>query len=179
LSIHKKIPRKDPRILQVIIDQTEAPDGSRIDIDSNYIAGWLPNGIRLTSSGVDKLGPDEVILIPEDSDRSAKNISRTIREVTGIQVGVIVTDSDGREDKAGSNQIAIGVYGVPALRKTETTDSDGKPSITEETSCDLLAGSAALIMGQRGTNKPAVVIRGYDYEFDQTSSISDALILRI
>ena len=48
-KIHKKIPRKDPRTIQVIIDETGSPDGSRIDLDINYIAGWLPNGLRLTN----------------------------------------------------------------------------------------------------------------------------------
>ncbi|HVC36009.1 MAG TPA: coenzyme F420-0:L-glutamate ligase [Candidatus Dormibacteraeota bacterium] len=174
-SIHEQIPRKDPRAIQVILDQTGQPDGSRIDLDTNYIAGWLPSGMRLTSSGVDKLSANEVILLPEDSDKSARAIGKTLLDQTGVRVAVIVTDSDGRVDKTGSTQLAIGLYGVPALRVNESKDSSGKISVAEETICDLLAGSAALIMGQRGTNKPAVVIRGYQYGFDENSSINDAL----
>jgi len=174
-KIHEQVPLKDPRALQIILDQTGEPDGSRIELHSNYIAGWLPNGMRLTSSGVDKLTKDEVILLPEDSDKSAKVISKTILDQTGVRVSVIVTDSDGRVDKVGSTQLAIGLYGVPALRRSETIDARGEASYAYETICDLLAGSAALIMGQRGTNKPVVVIRGHEYDFTETSSISDAL----
>ncbi len=174
-QIHQKVPRKDPRAVQVIIDETGAPDGSRIDLGDNYIAGWLPNGLRLTSSGVDKNGPEEVILLPEDADASARVIGKTILEATGINVGVIITDSDGRIDKKGATQIAIGIYGLPPIRSTETIDETGKPKVSEETVCDMLAASAALIMGQRGTNKPAVLIRGYDYKFDKNSSIRQAL----
>jgi len=129
----------------------------------------------LTSSGVDKNGPEEVILLPEDADASARVIGKTILEATGINVGVIITDSDGRIDKKGATQIAIGIYGLPPIRSTETIDETGKPKVSEETVCDMLAASAALIMGQRGTNKPAVLIRGYDYKFDKNSSIRQAL----
>lgn len=30
-------------------------------------------------------------------------------------------------------------------------------------------------MGQRGTNKPVVILRGLNYEFDEESRIDDAL----
>jgi coenzyme F420-0:L-glutamate ligase / coenzyme F420-1:gamma-L-glutamate ligase len=173
-QIHEKIPRKDPRAVQVIIDETGAADGSRVDLGDNYIAGWLPNGLRLTSSGVDKNGPEEVMLLPEDPDVSARLIGQKILEATGVNVGVIITDSDGRIDKRGATQVAIGVYGVPPLRVTEVED-DGKTKNTEETACDMLAASAALIMGQRGTNRPVVLVRGYKYDFDENASIRDAL----
>lgn len=175
-DLHEKIPRKDPRIIQKIIDETEDPSGSRLDIDTNYIAGWLPNGMRLTSSGVDKLDKEHVILLPEDPDASARKIGEKIFNLLGIRVGVIVTDSDGRVDKAGSTQVAIGLYGVPALRRSESIDEiTSKSKVAEETLSDLLAASAALIMGQRGIGKPVVTIRGVDYQFDENSRIINAL----
>ena len=39
----------------------------------------------------------------------------------------------------------------------------------------MLAASAGLIMGQRGTNKPVVIISGFEYEFDEKSTILEAL----
>ncbi|MGR5878812.1 hypothetical protein ACT7DO_01100 [Bacillus pacificus] len=35
---------------------------------------------------------------------------------------MIITDSDGRIEKLGATQIAIGLYGVPALRISEVVD---------------------------------------------------------
>ena len=165
-QIHERVPRKDVRTLQLMIDETGKPDGSRLEIQGNYIAGWLPNGLRLTSAGVDKMSAETVILLPENSDESAKRIGQRILESTGI---------NGREDKKGATQLAIGVYGVPPLRVTESISDEGKTQVAEETLCDMVAASAALIMGQRGTNKPAVLIRGIDYEFNPNVVIQDAL----
>lgn len=175
-EIHKRVPRKDPRTIQLMIEATGHPDGSGLVVTGNHIAGRLPNGLKLTSAGIDKKGENEVYLLPENPDNSAKIIGRKILEATSVNVGVIITDSDGREDKKGSTQIAIGVYGVPPLRVTESkTDDEHKVDISEETLCDMLAASAALIMGQRGTNKPVVLIRGVDFEFKPDASVSEAL----
>lgn len=174
-TIHARVPRKDPRTIQLIIDETGAPDGSRIDISDNFIGGWLPNGLRLTSSGVDKSGPEDVILLPKDADASAHSIGRTILEATGVNVAVIITDSDGRVDKRGATQVAIGIYGMAPIRVTDYQETD-KVKKNEETTCDMLAASAGLIMGQRGTNKPVVLIRGHQYEFDKSAKITDALV---
>ena len=87
-ELHERIPRKDPRTLQLIIDATGVDDASRLDLDDNYIAGWLPNGNRLTSAGVDKMGSEHVILLPEDPDKSASTIGTTILNATGINVAV-------------------------------------------------------------------------------------------
>ena len=175
-SIHDQVHRKDPRTIQLMIDETGNPDGSRIEIQDNYIAGWLPNGLRLTSAGVDKMSAESVILLPENPDDSARRIGQRILEVTGINVGIIITDSDGRQDKKGATQLAIGVYGVPPLRVTESDSGMGATQTTEETLCDMLAAAAAIIMGQRGTNKPAVLIRGHSYTFDKEAKIADALV---
>lgn len=175
IELHKKIPRKSPEVLQVIMDETGAKDASRLEVSENYIAGWRANGYRLTSSGVDKLGSNQVVLLPKNPDQSAKNIGLTILENFGVRVGVIITDSDGRVEKAGSTQVAVGLYGVPALRESESVDEKGNTKVNYETFCDLISATSALIMGQRGNNKPAVVVRGLHYEFDESSQIRNAL----
>jgi F420-0:gamma-glutamyl ligase len=175
LAIQKRIPRKDARTIQVMINETGQPDGGRIELGDNYIAGWLPNGIRLTSAGVDKLSEESVILLPSDPDRSAREIGKTLLGATGLRIGVIVTDSDGRIEKRGSTQLSIGVYGVPAERISHSQTPDGETKTAEEPICDMLASSAGLIMGQRGTNKPVVLIRGFEYGFDENAVVTDSL----
>ncbi|MGE6962706.1 coenzyme F420-0:L-glutamate ligase [Bacillus thuringiensis] len=177
-EIHQKIPRKDPRIIQKMIDETGDPTGNKLDIniENQYIGAWLPNGMRLTSAGIDKIDSNHVMLLPENTDLSAKKISEIVQQKLNVRVGVIITDSDGRIEKLGSTQIAIGLYGIPALRVSESLDPvTGKIKKSEETFCDLLAATAALIMGQRGTNKPIVRISGIDYIFNESSRITDSL----
>lgn len=174
-KIHERIPRKDVRAVQAIIDATGEPSGSRLEVKDNYVGGWLPNGLFLTSAGVDKLGSKELILLPEDADASARTIGHRILELTGINVAVIITDSEGRPDKRGSAQIAIGVYGIPPLRVSEAELDGGKIKKSEETVCDMLAASAALLMGQRGFNTPVVRISGFNYQFSPEATIDDAL----
>ena len=174
--IHKEVPRKDPRVIQKMIDVTGDPSGRRLEVSHNYIGAWLPNGMRLTSAGIDKIDDDSIMLLPEDADKSAREIGETIQSMCNVTVGVVVTDSDGRIEKKGATQIAIGLYGVPALRKSETIDSKtGEVKQSFETFCDLLAASAALIMGQRGTNRPVVKISGVSYQFNANSGIRDSL----
>lgn len=45
LRLHQQIPRKDPRLIQVIIDQSEDKNGKKLQISKNFIGGWLPNGL--------------------------------------------------------------------------------------------------------------------------------------
>lgn len=163
-KIYGKIPRKDVRTIQVMINETGKPDGSGLVVTGSHIAGWLPSGLRLTSAGVDKKDDTSVYLLPKDADASAKFIGHRILEATNQNVGVVITDSDGREDKRGATQVAVGVYGIPPLRVTDT----------EETICDMLAASAALVMGQRGAGRPIALIRGVEYVFDDSVSIVDA-----
>lgn len=175
LSIHERIPRKDARAIQAIIDATGDPTGARLLIREKYIAGWLPNGLLLTSAGVDKHGNDRLILLPTDADASARAIGHEILEKTGVNVAVIITDSEGRQDKRGSAQIAIGVYGIPPIRISQVEAEDGDIKTNEETLCDMLAATAGILMGQRGFNCPAVIISGVDYTFDSAAQISQAL----
>lgn len=62
-EIHHKIPRKDPRIIELMIDLVDR-DLSRLDIRENYIGCRLENGLKLTSGGIDKKSADEVFLLP-------------------------------------------------------------------------------------------------------------------
>ncbi|WP_273851996.1 coenzyme F420-0:L-glutamate ligase [Guptibacillus spartinae] len=174
--IHTKVPRKDARVIQKMIDVTEDPSGHQLEVFHDYIGAWLPNGMRLTSGGIDKIDAETIMLLPEDADKSAREIGETIQRMCNVTVGVVITDSDGRIEKKGATQIAIGLYGVPALRSSETIDSlTGEVKQSVETFCDLLAGAAALIMGQRGTNRPVVKISGVSYTFNAESTIQDSL----
>lgn len=77
----------------------------------------MENGLKLTSGGIDRKSVDEVFLLPNNPDASAKRISEYLKKSLGKNVAVVITDSDGREDKRGATQVAIGIYGIHPLRK--------------------------------------------------------------
>ena len=78
LRLHQQIPRKDPRLIQIIIDQTEDKSGKKLQISKNFIGGRLPNGLFLTGAGVDKIDADTAIILPKNCDEIAKKISDDI-----------------------------------------------------------------------------------------------------
>lgn|SRR5699024_990028 len=170
LRLHQQIPRKDPRLIQIIIDQTSDKSGKKLQISKNFIGGWLPNGLFLTSAGVDKIDAGTAIVLPKNCDEIAKRISDDIFDQLKVRVAIIITDSDGRIDKKGATQVAIGLYGVSGLRKSQYQD---KTNV--ETICDMLAASAGLLMGQKGKMLPIVKVHGIDYVFDKFATIRDAV----
>ena len=164
IRLHERAKSKDPRVLHLILNET-GNDTENIRINGNWIGARTKIGRVLTSAGVDKVDENTVLLLPIDPDASAKTIALAIQESFGAQIGVLITDSDGREDIAGATQLSIGTYGVPPIRRQNGT---------EETICDMLAAAAGLVMGQRGVNIPATIIRGFVYEFTNTAKLSDA-----
>ena len=170
LRLHQQIPRKDPRLIQIIIDQTSDKSGKKLQISKNFIGGWLPNGLFLTSAGVDKIDAGTAIVLPKNCDEIAKRISDDIFDQLKVRVAIIITDSDGRIDKKGATQVAVGLYGISGLRKSQYQD---KTNV--ETICDMLAASAGLLMGQKGKMLPIVKIHGIDYTFDKFATIRDAV----
>ncbi len=163
-SLHKTVPRKDPRVIQLIIDQAGRAK-ENINITGSWIGAKNHIGRVLTSAGIDKIDENTVLTLPDNPDYSASKIGEKIKSELNKSVGVLITDSDGREGINGATQLCIGLYGVPPIRK-----KDDSP----ETACDMLAAAAGLVMGQRGNNIPVVVISGYKYTFNSSVRLKDA-----
>src|SRR5213080_4846153 len=60
-------------------------------------------GLVLAAAGVDASNtePGTVLLLPVDSDASARRIRARLRELTGVRAGVIVSDTLGRPWRLG------------------------------------------------------------------------------
>jgi len=163
-GLHERIVRKDPRILQLILNEANN-DMANLRVEGNWIGARTKLGRVLTSGGIDKVDDSTVLVLPANPDTSAKNVALAIQTTYGAQIGVLISDSDGREGIAGATQLCIGTYGVPPIRRQNDT---------EETVCDMLAAAAGLVMGQRGNGIPAVVIHGFEYNFTETAKLADA-----
>lgn len=150
----------DPRRLEVILREAREIVRSRPPL----VIAETRHGFVCASAGVDASnakGPDTVVLLPLDPDASADRLREAIRDRTGIDVGVIVSDSFGRAWRRGTTDVALGVAGVHALVDfAGQRDSFGyELHATEIAVADEIAGAAQLVMGKTD-GIPAAIVRG-------------------
>jgi coenzyme F420-0:L-glutamate ligase/coenzyme F420-1:gamma-L-glutamate ligase len=154
--------RRDPRLVQVILDQARAIVRRR----GSFLITETHHGFVCAASGVDASNaPDDdtVVLLPTDPDASAQRLRSAVAESTGARVGVIISDSFGRAWRRGSVDVAIGAAGVRTVADLRGEGDDrGRPlTMTFIAIADEIAGAAELVMG-KARRVPAVVVRGAD-----------------
>jgi coenzyme F420-0:L-glutamate ligase/coenzyme F420-1:gamma-L-glutamate ligase len=123
-----------------------------------------PHGFVCASAGVDASnakGPDTLVLLPVDPDASAARLRDRIAKLSGVEVGVIVSDSFGRAWRLGTTDVALGVAGIPAILDLDgQLDSVGyELHATQIAVADEIAGAAQLVMGKTD-GIPAAIVRG-------------------
>jgi coenzyme F420-0:L-glutamate ligase / coenzyme F420-1:gamma-L-glutamate ligase len=120
-------------------------------------------GLVLAAAGVDASNtePGTVLLLPEDSDASARALRTRLRELTGAKVGLIVTDTLGRPWRLGLTDAAIGAAGVRPLEDLRgRTDAYGNLLEATMTSvADEIASAGELVKGKL-SGVPVAVVRG-------------------
>jgi len=132
------------------------------------------HGLVCANAGVDKSnveGREVVTLLPKDPDRSARRIRRQIREETGNDVSVIVSDTFGRPWRMGQTNVAIGLSGMrPWVDYRGTKDMFGyRLAVTIMAVADELAGAAELVMN-KSDRIPVAIIRGYPHHLARGSA---------
>ena len=75
------------------------------------------HGFVCANAGVDRSNLDDGVaaLLPRDPDRSARRIRDRLRDATGAEVGIIVSDTFGRAWRKGLVDVAIGCAGIAAV----------------------------------------------------------------
>ncbi|MFD4792021.1 coenzyme F420-0:L-glutamate ligase [Streptomyces anulatus] len=120
-------------------------------------------GLVMAAAGVDASNTPAgtVLLLPEDSDASARVIRDGLRDTLGVEVGVVVTDTFGRPWRNGLTDVAIGAAGVRVLDDLRGgTDAHGNPlSATIVATADELAAAGDLVKG-KAEGLPVAVVRG-------------------
>ena len=121
------------------------------------------HGFVCANAGVDSSNVPEghIALLPVDSDASARRIRSRIKHLTGVDVGVVISDTFGRAWRLGQTDVAIGVAGIdPFLDHRGDLDTQGRTmTATRIAVADELAGAAELAMG-KAEHVCAAVIRG-------------------
>ena len=154
---------KDPRIIEVILRETHRI----IKMDRGHLIVETGPGWVCANAGVDEsnsLGPDIVILLPQDPDASAQRLRSTIHERTGVDVAVLITDTFGRPWREGLVDFALGVAGMEAQLDLRGEHDMGGRELhhTVMAQADALAAGAGLVM-RKGDGIPAALVRGYEF----------------
>ncbi|MEZ5239886.1 MAG: coenzyme F420-0:L-glutamate ligase [Microthrixaceae bacterium] len=97
-------------------------------------------------------------LLPRDPDRSARRIRDAVVGRTGMDVGIVVSDTFGRPWRLGHRRRdRLGLRAVMDLRGS--TDALGRElQVTEVAVADEGAAAAELVMG-KSTNVPVAIVR--------------------
>jgi coenzyme F420-0:L-glutamate ligase/coenzyme F420-1:gamma-L-glutamate ligase len=152
------IARPDPRMVQVVLDESV-----RLLRTERVLITETRQGYVCANAGVDhsNVGAGVLTLLPVDPDASARQLRQRLHELTGVEVGIVISDTFGRPWRLGIVNVALGVAGLPAaIDLRGTPDDAGEPlHATVLAIADDIASSAGLVMGKT-ERTPAVIARG-------------------
>jgi coenzyme F420-0:L-glutamate ligase/coenzyme F420-1:gamma-L-glutamate ligase len=157
---------EDPRRIQVILDEAV----ELVRVRPPLIIARTRHGYVCGSAGVDASNAprsETVVLLPVDPDASAARLREALRDRTGAEVGVIITDSFGRPWRAATTDVAIGAAGVEVVRDLmgEHDPNGYELHATRIAVADEIAGAAQLVFGKLD-RVPVAVVRGLDVRGD-------------
>jgi coenzyme F420-0:L-glutamate ligase/coenzyme F420-1:gamma-L-glutamate ligase len=155
---------KDPRQVQLILNESREV----LRVRPGVIIVEHRNGYVHANAGIDKsnitndLENPRLLLLPEDPDASATEISLAIKKALGIEPQIIINDSSGRAWRNGTVGIAIGSAGLePVFSQIGDEDMFGNIlEVTEPAVADELAAAASFVMGQAAESCPVILVRG-------------------
>ena len=165
---------KEPAIVELVLRETK----EIVRVGPNSMITETNNGIVCANAGLDKSnieGERNVALLPRNPDASAQKIKQEIKELTGFDVAVVISDTHGRPLRMGEINVAIGVAGIkPTKDRRGEKDLFGYVLKVKQTAiADELASAAELVIGQANEGVPVAIIRGYAYKSAEKVSAKD------
>ena len=152
---------KDARQIEVVLSES----AKIVRWERGILISETHHGFVCANAGVDRSNagaPDTVVLLPVDPDASASRLRDAFRAATGATVSVVVTDTFGRAWREGHTNVAIGLAGLPALKRyAGQHDPEGyELRVTEIAVADEIAAAAELVMGKLD-RCPVALVRGF------------------
>jgi coenzyme F420-0:L-glutamate ligase / coenzyme F420-1:gamma-L-glutamate ligase len=165
---------KDPRVVEIVLRESRRivrQIGPVLITETHHGFVCANSGVDQSSSGAH----DRALVLPVDPDASARRIRASLGE-RGIDVGVVISDTFGRPWREGQTDIAIGVAGIHPMRSYigEVDPHGHEFRVQELCVADELAAAAELVKGNT-SRIPVAVIRGYEWEPDEGSSMAPVL----
>lgn len=175
-KLAKKI-QKDPQFIQAVLNESKQVVKHRMDVlIVEHKLGFIHANAGIDRSNIDQ-SKNNVLLLPENPDLSAKKICNSIMEYFNKEIGLIITDTMGRPFRNGIVGFAIGSFNIPCI-----LDERGKKDLynnelklTQIGVADELAAAASLLMGQAKQKKPIVVINGCNFNLNTSSTAKDLI----
>lgn len=169
---------KDPRHVEVILRESReviwvSPGIFVVETHHGYVCANAgvdrsniaqnPDPAQLAAESNPPPGQDEwLCLLPKDADASARHLQSRFKELSEVEVGVLINDTHGRPFRMGGIGTALGSAGLETLR-----DQRGQADLygyrlqaTLTAVGDELAAACSLVMGQAAEATPAVLVRG-------------------
>ncbi|MHA2391586.1 MAG: coenzyme F420-0:L-glutamate ligase [Promethearchaeota archaeon] len=169
------LPKKDLKQIQLILEESR-----EIVKIKHVLITETKHGFVCADAGIDKSnveGGEVVTLLPLNPDLQAERIRTSLYNETHKNVAIIISDSFGRPFRIGAIGVAIGVSGInPILDMRGKKDLFGyelKTTIIGQ--ADSIASAAQLVMGEADEGIPIVLVRGYNYKFDEEATINPIL----
>ncbi len=154
---------KDPREMEVILRESKEIVRLR-----HVLVARTHHGFVCASAGVDHSNVEhgKVTLLPRDPDASAGRIRRKIKQESGMDVAVIISDTHGRPFRTGAIGTAIGIAGIkPLICFRGRRDLYGKRLKSKVVAvADALAAAGVAVIGEANEGTPVAVIKGATYE---------------
>jgi len=168
---------KDPRTVQVVLDES-------VEIlreEKGVLICVTRHGFVCANAGVDSSNsgsPEQVILLPKNPDGSARKLKESLTTLTGVKVGVVVSDSFGRAWRSGQTDVAVGCSGIkPIVDWRGSDDRDKQPlKATVIAAADQITAAADLARS-KSSSQPVVLIKGLAHLVTgEESSVKNSLV---
>jgi len=165
---------KDPALVEVVLREAKAI----VRMGDGHIIAETKHGFICANAGVDRSnvpGERNVAPLPMDPDSSARRFRERIRQLTGKDVAVIISDTHGRALRNGEINVAVGIAGIKPIRdRRGETDLFGYTIKVKQTAiADELSSAAELVIGQVDEGIPVAIIRGYPYGKSEEATARD------
>ena len=160
---------KDPKFIQAILNESKKVVRYRMGVlIVEHKLGFIHANAGIDRSNIDQ-EQDIVLLLPEDPDESAKEISQSLSQFFKKNVSVIITDTMGRPFRNGIVGFTIGSHNIECIldERGQKDLYENKLKVTQIGIADELAAAASLLMGQAAQKKPVVIIKGYKFNQNQ------------
>jgi coenzyme F420-0:L-glutamate ligase/coenzyme F420-1:gamma-L-glutamate ligase len=165
---------KDPRVTEVVLRESKRvirQIGPVLITETHHGFCCANSGVDQSSSGA----AGRILTLPVDPDATCRAHRARFAEL-GVDAAVIMSDTFGRPWREGQTDIAIGIAGMnPLLSYIGQTDPHGHEfHVQEICTADELAGAGELVKGNT-SRVPVAVIRGFEWEPDDTASMAPVL----
>jgi coenzyme F420-0:L-glutamate ligase / coenzyme F420-1:gamma-L-glutamate ligase len=150
---------KDSRVVELVLQESKRI----VRMERGVIISETRHGLVCANAGVDLSNAEagKALLLPEDSDASARILQQQLSAAFNVNLAVIISDTFGRAWREGLANVALGVAGLtPLIDYRGQTDASGKVlQATIIAIADEIASAAELVMGK--TDRiPVAVVRG-------------------